>query len=171
VHNPSEPGGDVGSKATLGDLSGLKTGFQSPISMIDNTAYDPDKAYKDSKLCNVITCLELSRKLSKERSKVTSNCFNPGLVPTTGLFRSLNPFFVAVFIFLTRYVFKVASDEDTAGAKLAYMMTSEELDTVSGKYFSGKPGSNALRVYSISEEANDQKKAVELWSLTEELVK
>jgi hypothetical protein len=32
---------------------------------------------------------------------------NPGLIPTTGLFREFNLLFVGVFTFLTRYVFKV----------------------------------------------------------------
>jgi protochlorophyllide reductase len=50
VHNPEEPGGDVGSKAGLGDLRGLEQGFKAPVSMVDGSAYDPDKAYKDSKL-------------------------------------------------------------------------------------------------------------------------
>lgn len=50
VHNPEEPGGDVGSAATLGDMSGLRQGFKSPIAMVNDGAYDADKAYKDSKL-------------------------------------------------------------------------------------------------------------------------
>ena len=40
----------VGSKASLGDLSGLRAGFAPPVSMVDGGEYDPDKAYKDSKL-------------------------------------------------------------------------------------------------------------------------
>ena len=46
VHDPESPGGDVGSKATLGDLSGLAaTGLQAPASMVDSAdgSYDPDK--------------------------------------------------------------------------------------------------------------------------------
>lgn len=50
VHNPNEPGGDVGSAAGLGSMIGLQNGFQKEISMVDNSAFDPDKAYKDSKL-------------------------------------------------------------------------------------------------------------------------
>ena len=34
----------------LGDMAGLASGFQDPICMVDGSAYDPDKAYKDSKL-------------------------------------------------------------------------------------------------------------------------
>ena len=109
VHNPKEAGGNVGSPAGLGDMSGLQGGFREPCWMIDNSEYDSDKTYKDSKLCNVITCLEQARRLQKERSKVTCNCMNPGLIPTTGLFREFNPIFTTVFSFLTKYVFKVAA--------------------------------------------------------------
>ena len=31
-------------------MTGLASGFQDPICMVDGSAYDPDKAYKDSKL-------------------------------------------------------------------------------------------------------------------------
>jgi hypothetical protein len=41
---------NVGSKATLGHFDGLKSGFTPPVAMIDGGEYDPDKAYKDSKL-------------------------------------------------------------------------------------------------------------------------
>jgi NAD(P)-dependent dehydrogenase (short-subunit alcohol dehydrogenase family) len=85
VHNPKEGGGNVGSKATLGDMKGLADGFTGTNVMVDGGAYDVDKAYKDSKLCNVVTGLELAKRLAKNKSKITSNIMNPGLIPTTGL--------------------------------------------------------------------------------------
>lgn len=50
VHNPEEPGGNVGSKATLGDMRGLASGFTGTVEMVDGGEYNADKAYKDSKL-------------------------------------------------------------------------------------------------------------------------
>ena len=44
VHDPTSGGGNVGSLATLGDLSGLASGPK--FNMVDGGAYDPDKAYK-----------------------------------------------------------------------------------------------------------------------------
>jgi len=38
--------------------------------MVDGSPYDPDKSYKDSKLCNVLFTQEMQRKLSAKRSKV-----------------------------------------------------------------------------------------------------
>ena len=49
VHDPTSPGGSVGAGATLGDLSGLEVNGAT-FEMIDGKAYDPDKAYKDSKV-------------------------------------------------------------------------------------------------------------------------
>lgn len=171
VHNPEEPGGDVGSKATLGDLSGIAAGFRSDISMVDGGPYDADKAYKDSKLCNVMTALELHRRLRKSKSAVTSNVMNPGLIPTTGLFRNINPLFVLVFSFLTKYVFKVAVSEEEGGRRLAYMVSSPDLDGVSGKYFSGKPGVTEFLPITPSKEAQDEVKAAKLWDYTDKSIK
>jgi protochlorophyllide reductase len=53
--------------------------------MVDGSAYDGDKAYKDSKLCNVMLSLEVARRLQEKRSGVTCNVMNPGLIPTTGI--------------------------------------------------------------------------------------
>ena len=41
VHDPTSGGGNVGSKASLGDLAGLAAG--PSFSMVDGGAYDPDK--------------------------------------------------------------------------------------------------------------------------------
>eukprot|EP01036_Dinobryon_divergens_P025007 gene25007-33511_t len=171
VHNPKEAGGNVGSPAGLGDMSGLQGGFREPCWMIDNSEYDSDKTYKDSKLCNVITCLEQARRLQKERSKVTCNCMNPGLIPTTGLFREFNPIFTTVFSFLTKYVFKVAASEEEGGNRLAYLIASDELQGVSGSYFSGRPGQQEFSAVAPSEEANDPATGLRLWTLTEKLLK
>ena len=57
--------------------------------MVDGGAFDGDKAYKDSKLCNVLFTRELSKRLSASGAKgVTVNCFSPGLITKSGLFRN-----------------------------------------------------------------------------------
>ena len=52
VHNPMSSGGRVGAKASLGNLSGLAS--DAGFDMIDGNQFNADKAYKDSKLCNII---------------------------------------------------------------------------------------------------------------------
>jgi len=63
VHDPESPGGAQGSKATLGDLQGLEREGGN-CEMIDGGAFDPDKAYKDSKVSFGVTCAARSFELS-----------------------------------------------------------------------------------------------------------
>jgi hypothetical protein len=52
----------------------------------------------DDKLCNVLFTRELQRRLSlDEKTKnIVVNCFNPGLIVSTGLFRDQNQVFTKV---------------------------------------------------------------------------
>ena len=52
VHNPKSGGGKVGAKASLGNLKGLESGLG--FEMVDGNKFNADKAYKDSKLCNIL---------------------------------------------------------------------------------------------------------------------
>eukprot|EP01039_Chlorochromonas_danica_P003947 gene3947-4319_t len=172
VHNPEERGGDVGLPAGLKDMKGLKSNLKAPNNMIDGSEYDPDKAYKDSKLCNVLTCLELNQRLKQDPkySHVTANCFNPGLVPTSGLFRYQNPFFSGIFSFLMRNVFKLAVSEEKAGSRLVYMIDSADLRGKTGRYFTAKASDDQLYEVTPSREAQDVNKAKQLWQISEGLV-
>lgn len=111
VHDPDTPGGNVGPGATLGELKGLVDFLEAGkrFEMVDGAPYNPDKAYKDSKLLNVLFTEEMGRRLSAKKSKVTCNCFSPGLIPSTGLFRSQNPVFVALFNFIAVQVLGVGT--------------------------------------------------------------
>jgi len=99
VHDPESPGGKQGNAAGLGSL----IGFQEAVSqstkkfdMIDGNPYDPDKAYKDSKLCNVLFTRELQKRLTASNSNIKAYCFSPGLIVETGFFRNQNPLFTKV---------------------------------------------------------------------------
>ena len=72
--NYSELGGriPIPAPADLGDLSGFKNGFLSPISMANGKKFKPGKAYKDSKLCNMVTVQELSKRYPSEKIIVNS---------------------------------------------------------------------------------------------------
>lgn len=76
VHDPNSAGGKVGPGAALGDLAGLKGGPM--FDMVSGGAFDADKAYKDSKLCNVLFARELDRRLGQQGVPVTVNAFGPG---------------------------------------------------------------------------------------------
>ena len=64
------------------DTGEARKGF----SMMDGTKFHHKQSYAISKLCNVAFCLELNRRL---RSRgVVANCFSPGLMTKSGLFRN-----------------------------------------------------------------------------------
>lgn len=111
VHDPDTPGGNVGPGATLGELKGFVDFLErgQRFEMVDGAPYNPDKSYKDSKLLNVLFTEEMSRRLAAKGSKVTCNCFSPGLIPSTGLFRSQNPIFVKLFDFIAVQVLGVGA--------------------------------------------------------------
>ena len=79
-------GGLVKPIADLGELEGLEQGGKSPIAMIDGKAFDGAKAYKDSKVCNMMTINELHRRYHKSTG-ITFSTMYPGCIAETQLFR------------------------------------------------------------------------------------
>ncbi|VEU41768.1 unnamed protein product [Pseudo-nitzschia multistriata] len=67
VHDPESPGGKQGVPATLGDLVGFARDGKN-FQMVDGNPYNGDKAYKDSKLCNILFCKELQRRLGSDEA-------------------------------------------------------------------------------------------------------
>mmetsp|Transcript_4137 Transcript_4137/g.5730 ORF Transcript_4137/g.5730 Transcript_4137/m.5730 type:complete len:339 (+) Transcript_4137:339-1355(+) len=210
VHDPESPGGAQGSKATLGNLQGLEDAAQTLLllrsksssssqttttttasfDMVDGSSFDPDKAYKDSKLCNVFFTRHLQSRLSssstssssqRDYSGMSVNCFNPGLIVSTGLFRDQNPIFTKVFDFVATDVFKVGESVQWGGGALTYMATSASSSSSRGQYYTSPPGTsskfggevaygNQFTVSPVSREAMDDDKGKRLWELSEILV-
>ena len=128
-------------------------------------------------LCNVLFTRELQKRLDANSATkgISTNCFNPGLIVSTGLFRNQNPLFTKVFDVVATDVFKVGETPAWGGAALAYMTTVDS----SGKYYTGNPGSsrygdaafgNQFTITQVSKEAQDCGKATRLWDLTEKLL-
>ena len=188
VHDPDSPGGAQGSKATLGDLQGLEkavastsTGASGEFDMVDGGEFDPDKAYKDSKLCTVFFMKELQQRLDKDtRHKgINVNAFNPGLIVSTGLFRDQNPLFTKVFDFAATDLFKVGESPHWGGGALEYMTLDGGVISKGGQYYTSPPGSSKygdqafgkqFAVSDVSKEAMDDVKGKRFWELSEKLV-
>lgn len=166
VHNPAT--GDPGKQATLGDLSGLGKG------MVDGSTFDAGKAYKDSKLCNVLFTLELARRLKKKGSGITANCFSPGLIPSKSFFRYQNQTFSSVFAFAAENLLKIAETPRFGGETLVFMAlhSGPQLPPgSSGRFFSAIPPGKHQFVEDIpSEEARNEVEAAELWKRSAALV-
>jgi len=167
VHDPSSGGGNVGSPAGVGDLSGLRAG--KDFAMVDGGAYDPDKAYKDSKLCNMLFMAEASRRFAP--LGVTVNAFSPGLIADPkGFFRNQNQLFGTVFNAITQVV-GVAETNEFGGSALAYMAVDPSLDDVTGGWYDTlPPGKHQLAVHKPSAEAQDVGKQKVLWEASAALV-
>lgn len=127
------------------------------------------RRYTTSKLCNVFATYELARRLSG--SGITSNAFDPGYMPGTGLARDWGP--VARFVsdrvlpllvpVFGTFGVNVHTVEESGGA-LARLVTGPELEGVSGRYFEGR------KEACSSELSYDRENAAELWETSAELV-
>jgi protochlorophyllide reductase len=111
--------GNVPPKAGLGDLRGLAAGLNSHhSSMIDGGSFDGAKAYKDSKICNMLTMQEFHRRFHEETG-ITFASLYPGCIATTGLFREHVPLFRALFPPFQKFITKGFVSEAESGKRLA----------------------------------------------------
>ncbi len=124
--NYSELGGKIPipAPADLGDLSGFKNGFLSPISMANGKKFKPGKAYKDSKLCNMVTVQELSKRFSKQ--KIIINSLYPGCVADTNLFRDTPLLFRILFPIFQKFITKGYVSQRLAGERVARVASLKE---------------------------------------------
>lgn len=171
--NPKELGGKIPIPAPpdLGDLKGFEAGFKEPIAMINGKKFNPGKAYKDSKLCNMLTMRELHQRYHESTGIVFSSLY-PGCVAETGLFRNHYSLFQKIFPLFQKHITGGYVSEELAGERLAAVVADPEY-TQSGVYWSWgnrqQEGRSAF-VQEISDEASDNNKAERLWELSEKLV-
>ena len=104
--NYSELGGriPIPAPADLGDLSGFKNGFLSPISMANGKKFKPGKAYKDSKLCIMVTVQELSKRYPAD--KIIVNSLYPFCVADKKIFRDTPWLFRFLFPIFQKFITK-----------------------------------------------------------------
>jgi protochlorophyllide reductase len=171
--NPKELGGKIPIPAPpdLGELKGFAGGFKAPISMIDGKKFKPGKAYKDSKLCNVLTMRELHRRYHQSTG-ITFSSLYPGCVATTALFRNHYPLFQKIFPLFQKNITKGYVSEELAGDRVGDVVAKPEYNQ-SGMYWSWgnrqKEGRQSF-VQEVSNEASDDNKAKLLWELSTKLV-
>mmetsp|Transcript_13335 Transcript_13335/g.12916 ORF Transcript_13335/g.12916 Transcript_13335/m.12916 type:complete len:398 (+) Transcript_13335:116-1309(+) len=135
-------GGLVLPLADLGDLSGMEGGSLNPISMVDGKEFNGAKAYKDSKICNMMTVLELHKRFHKS-TKVTFSSMYPGCIATTQLFREKRGWFRFIFPLFMKYVTGGFVSEQEAGERLAQVVDDERCKK-SGVYWSWNGGAKTV---------------------------
>ena len=89
--------------------------------MIDGGKFDGAKAYKDSKVCNMLTVREFHRRFH-ESTGVTFASLYPGCIADTGLFRNHVKLFRTLFPPFQKYITKGYVSEDEAGRRLAQVL-------------------------------------------------
>ena len=170
--NSEEFGGKVPipAPANLGDLSGLKAGFLAPVAMIDGRPFKPGKAYKDSKLCNMMMSREFHRRYH-DRTGIVFNTLYPGCVADTALFRVTPALFRTIFPWFQKNITKAYVSQELAGDRVAQVVADPEFGQ-SGLHWSWGNRQRAGRApfaQPLSEQAISLERSATLWTLSEQL--
>ena len=178
VHDPSTAGGKVGLPAGLGDLAGLRQGPGAP--MLDgNSSFNAEKAYKDSKLCNLLMAREVERRLREQGTPLTVLAWSPGLVlPRSdgGFFRysrSHNPLGQALFALVARDLLRLSETPERAGTLLAGLASTSPPQASGFQYWSNRvlgPGRLRFEASQPSADACSDTLARQLWDLSAQII-
>ncbi|MEB3321832.1 MAG: SDR family NAD(P)-dependent oxidoreductase [Synechococcaceae cyanobacterium] len=179
VHDPASGGGRVGRPAGLGDLAGLAAG--PGFAMADgHTPFDAEKAYKDSKLCNLLFSREFARRVGGLCPGLAVIAWSPGLViPRTagGFFRTSrthNELGQRVFALVARDLLRLSESVANAGALLAHLAADPACAGPGFHYFVNRlvrPGRHRFGPAEPSAEARDGALARVLWERSEDLLR
>ncbi len=167
--NSREFGGliPIPAPANLGTLSGLSSGFQPPVSMIDSGPFKPGKAYKDSKLCNMIISREMHRRFHEDTGVVFSTLY-PGCVADTALFRHTPLLFRKAFPWFQKNITRGYVTQALSGERVADVVTEDDF-AASGVHWSWgnrqKPGRQAFS-QPLSDRATNHDVGNRLWDLS-----
>lgn len=170
--NSEEFGGriPIPAPADLGELEGLEAGFKDPVAMINGGPFKAGKAYKDSKLCNMIISRELHRRYHDSTGIVFSTLY-PGCVADTALFRATPPVFQKVFPWFQKNITGGYVSQALSGERVAQVVADQGFET-SGVHWSWgnrqKTGRDAFH-QKLSAQANNQARAERLWDLSAQL--
>jgi protochlorophyllide reductase len=178
VHDPATPGGRVGKPAGLGDLAGLRSG--PGFAMVDGSSpFDAEKAYKDSKLCNLLFARELERRLRLRGTPMPVLAWSPGLVIPRGeggFFRHSrrhNEWGQRLFALVARDLLRLTASPQRAGALLAQLAADPAHAAAGFSYRSNRvigPGRLRFEEVDPSAEAQNDSQAQALWAISAELV-
>jgi len=131
-------GGGVYPIADLKDLKGLEAGAKNPVAMVDGYEFNGAKAYKDSKMCIMMTANELHDRYHKATGIAFSSIY-PGCIAESPLFREKRPWFRKYFPLFMKYVTGGFVGEEEAGTRLFQVITDPRC-TRSGVYWSWNGG-------------------------------
>lgn len=120
-------------------------------------------AYARSKLANVAFTLELAERLAGIEENVVANCFHPGFVPSTGLFRDAS-FRVRLLTRLATAVPGVGSSPQVGADRLVELAVAPVYAERSGCYVGGDGPTDPAPI------ASDPEFRERLWQVSADLV-
>ena len=173
VHDPKSPGGNIGAKAGLNNLVNFKKEITGKY-----INFNADKAYKNSKLCNILFAKELSKRLQIQESKISVISWAPGLVipnEDLGFFRyskKFNKFGYIVFSSMAKNILGISENVENAGKLLSQIVLDIDYNNIKYLHLSNKLvfyKKHKLFESEVSEEASKNQLALKLWNLSEEL--
>jgi protochlorophyllide reductase len=141
-------GGAVLPLADLGRLSGLDgPAAGKGVAMLDGKPFNGAKAYKDAKLCNMMSVLELHRRYHVETG-ISFTSMYPGCIAETALFRQKRGWFRWFFPIFMKYVTGGYVSEAEAGERLAQTI-ADPATAKSGVYWSWNGGARTVGWYDF----------------------
>ncbi len=170
--NYKELGGKIPipAPADLGSLAGFEEGFLDPISMANGKRFKPGKAYKDSKLCNMITIQELYKRF--RGSPIVYSSLYPGCVANTKLFRNTPKIFQWLFPWFQRLITGGFVSMELAGDRVAQVVSDPEF-CISGVHWSWGNRQRKNRI-QFSQKLSDRimapNRSKRVWELSMKLV-
>ncbi|XP_063942210.1 short-chain dehydrogenase TIC 32, chloroplastic isoform X3 [Daucus carota subsp. sativus] len=121
---------------------------------INDKTRHPVIAYGQSKLCNILHCVELTRRLKEEGANVTANSLHPGVIATN---ISQNSSLLACVLGCANIFMK---NVPQGAATTCYVALSPKVNGLSGEYFMD---SNKAKASSM---ARDPELAKKLWEFS-----
>jgi protochlorophyllide reductase len=167
-------------KSSYGEFKGIIRAdgtVTRDFEMIDGSKFDFHKAYSTSKLCNVSVTMELNRRLEERARDIVANCFSPGLMTQSGLFRNQNKWLMPFFSLAANSLFRFGDTVEWGAGCLAWMALADKTGEKGGQYWSAPKGASLRGVNTyetflpepIGEEASNVESQNMLWKLTAEL--
>jgi len=156
IKNTARESGKEGRIVNIGSelhKYGYKEGIRFD-KINDKASYHPNNAYGQSKLCNTLHCVELTRRFKEEGVNVTANSLHPGLIATN---IGQNSSALGFVLGATQYLLKNVSQ---GAATTCFLALNPKVNGVSGEYF---VDSNKSKASSI---ARDPEVAKKLWEFS-----
>ena len=140
--------------------------------------FNADRAYKNSKLCNILFARELSQKIENLDRKISVITWAPGLVipdDDLGFFRysnKFNKYGYILFSNIAKNILGISESLINAGKILYLIAFNRDLNNTKLIYLSNEIISykkHKLKNRNVSKEADDSELANKLWKLSEEI--